>query len=128
MLRHVLTRRAISGIFNARLPAPLIGLDRFLGDGNLQTKEKTGRWARLEKRTLTAAANRDSFIHNDTIYALSTATGKAGIAVIRISGPGCADVSVFLCIAILAVEANLIDRFIVACVQANPCQSRGTHP
>jgi tRNA modification GTPase len=31
---------------------------------------------------------------NDTIYALSTAQGKAGIAVIRISGPSCLDVSV----------------------------------
>lgn len=30
---------------------------------------------------------------NDTIYALSTAQGKAGIAVIRISGPACLDVS-----------------------------------
>lgn len=29
---------------------------------------------------------------NDTIYALSSAQGRAGIAVIRISGPGCADV------------------------------------
>lgn len=31
--------------------------------------------------------------NNDTIYALSSAQGKAGIAVIRISGPGCKDVS-----------------------------------
>lgn len=30
---------------------------------------------------------------NDTVYALSTAQGKAGIAVIRISGPSCLDVS-----------------------------------
>lgn len=30
---------------------------------------------------------------NDTIYALSTAPGKAGIAAIRISGPSCLDVS-----------------------------------
>lgn len=33
---------------------------------------------------------------NDTIYALSTAQGKAGIAVIRISGPSCLDVSAFI--------------------------------
>ena len=32
---------------------------------------------------------------DDTIYALSTANGKAGIAVIRISGPSCIDVSLF---------------------------------
>lgn len=31
--------------------------------------------------------------HGDTIYALSTAAGKAGIAVIRISGPACQQVS-----------------------------------
>ncbi|KAL7925617.1 GTP-binding protein TrmE N-terminus domain-containing protein [Trichoderma austrokoningii] len=34
---------------------------------------------------------------NDTIYALSTAQGKAGIAVIRISGPSCLDVYRALC-------------------------------
>lgn len=33
----------------------------------------------------------------DTIYALSTAQGKAGIAVIRISGPSCLDVYKSLC-------------------------------
>jgi hypothetical protein len=32
-------------------------------------------------------------IDSDTIYALSSAQGRAGIAVIRISGPGCKDVS-----------------------------------
>ncbi|QYS94766.1 tRNA modification GTPase TrmE [Trichoderma simmonsii] len=34
---------------------------------------------------------------NDTIYALSTAQGKAGIAVIRISGPACLDIYRALC-------------------------------
>lgn len=29
---------------------------------------------------------------NDTIYALSTASGRAGIAVVRISGPSCLNV------------------------------------
>lgn len=33
-------------------------------------------------------------IIDDTIYALSTAQGRAGIAVIRISGPSCLEVSV----------------------------------
>ncbi|KXH48757.1 GTP-binding protein TrmE [Colletotrichum simmondsii] len=33
----------------------------------------------------------------DTIYALSTARGRAGIAVIRVSGPGCIDVYKGLC-------------------------------
>ena len=31
----------------------------------------------------------------DTIYALSSAQGKAGIAVIRVSGPACIDVSCY---------------------------------
>ncbi|KAK0636206.1 hypothetical protein B0T17DRAFT_503682 [Bombardia bombarda] len=34
---------------------------------------------------------------NETIYALSSGSGKAGIAVIRISGPGCLDVYNGLC-------------------------------
>lgn len=34
---------------------------------------------------------------NDTIYALSSAQGKAGIAIIRISGPACLDVYKSLC-------------------------------
>ena len=32
--------------------------------------------------------------HSDTIYALSSAVGRAAIAVIRVSGPACLDVSV----------------------------------
>ncbi|KAJ1329001.1 tRNA modification GTPase [Microdochium nivale] len=35
--------------------------------------------------------------HGDTIYALSTAPGKAGIAVIRISGPACKEIYHALC-------------------------------
>ncbi|KAK4043088.1 GTP-binding protein TrmE N-terminus-domain-containing protein [Parachaetomium inaequale] len=38
-----------------------------------------------------------SLISNDTIYALSSGSGRAGIAVIRISGPGCLDVYRGLC-------------------------------
>lgn len=37
-------------------------------------------------------ANDVSMVNNDTIYALSSGAGRAGIAVIRISGPGCLDV------------------------------------
>ncbi|EAA32069.2 mitochondrial GTPase [Neurospora crassa OR74A] len=37
------------------------------------------------------------FLTNDTIYALSSGSGRAGIAVIRISGPGCLDVYNSLC-------------------------------
>ncbi|KAH6626938.1 GTP-binding protein TrmE N-terminus-domain-containing protein [Chaetomium sp. MPI-SDFR-AT-0129] len=38
-----------------------------------------------------------SFTSNDTIYALSSGAGRAGIAVIRVSGPGCLDVYKGLC-------------------------------
>ncbi|KAK3952156.1 hypothetical protein QBC32DRAFT_342248 [Pseudoneurospora amorphoporcata] len=38
-----------------------------------------------------------SFLTNDTIYALSSGSGRAGIAVIRTSGPGCLDVYNALC-------------------------------
>lgn len=37
-----------------------------------------------------------SILHNDTIYALSTAQGKAGIAIIRVSGPNASQVVLFL--------------------------------
>ncbi|AEO56874.1 hypothetical protein MYCTH_2302298 [Thermothelomyces thermophilus ATCC 42464] len=37
------------------------------------------------------------FINNDTIYALSSGSGRAGIAVIRISGPDCLNVYRGLC-------------------------------
>ncbi|KAL1862565.1 mitochondrial splicing system protein [Diaporthe australafricana] len=37
------------------------------------------------------------FSKNDTIYALSSAQGRAGIAVIRVSGPACLDVYQKLC-------------------------------
>lgn len=36
-----------------------------------------------------------STLHNDTIYALSTAQGKAGIAIIRVSGPNASQVVLF---------------------------------
>lgn len=37
-----------------------------------------------------------STLHNDTIYTLSTAQGKAGIAIIRVSGPNASQVVLFL--------------------------------
>ncbi|KAK1599645.1 GTP-binding protein TrmE [Colletotrichum navitas] len=43
------------------------------------------------------ASTPEVIFEEDSIYALSTAQGRAGIAVIRISGPGCADVYKGLC-------------------------------
>jgi hypothetical protein len=37
--------------------------------------------------------SRAGYTHQDTIYALSTAPGRAGIAVIRVSGPACQTVN-----------------------------------
>ncbi|GAB1314978.1 mitochondrial splicing system protein [Madurella fahalii] len=41
--------------------------------------------------------DRPSILGNDTIYALSSGSGRAGIAVVRVSGPGCLDVYRGLC-------------------------------
>lgn len=56
-------------------------------------------WPRLHGRIHGWASSRPtvgggdvSVIGNDTIYALSSGSGRAGIAVVRISGPGCLDV------------------------------------
>jgi hypothetical protein len=43
------------------------------------------------QRTLFTASSK-----NDTIYALSTGQGKAGIAVIRVSGPLCTEVMIYI--------------------------------
>lgn len=48
------------------------------------------RSAHADARCLSAVSHRN--LGDDTIYALSSGAGRAGIAVIRISGPGCLDV------------------------------------
>src|SRR5689334_7473617 len=47
----------------------------------------------LSARWLGACGTTGLPLENDTVYALSSAPGRGGIAVIRISGPGCLDVS-----------------------------------
>jgi tRNA modification GTPase len=50
------------------------------------------RCTHLQKRHY-YATTRDALIYgDDTIYALSTALGRAGLAIVRISGPSCVDV------------------------------------
>ena len=44
-----------------------------------------------------AADKRSQWSHNATIYALSTAPGRAAIAIVRISGPACLDIYRALC-------------------------------
>ncbi|GAW19009.1 hypothetical protein ANO14919_084930 [Xylariales sp. No.14919] len=52
-------------------------------------------WRRMHHHTPQASALYESYY--DTIYALSSASGKAGIAVIRISGPSCIQIYHSLC-------------------------------
>ena len=40
----------------------------------------------------TYTQKRGDSLHDETIYALSTGSGRAGIAIIRVSGPACLDV------------------------------------
>ncbi|KZL67982.1 GTP-binding protein [Colletotrichum tofieldiae] len=50
---------------------------------------------RTQSRFITSTS--EIVFKEDSIYALSTAQGRAGIAVVRISGPGCTDVYKGLC-------------------------------
>jgi hypothetical protein len=47
----------------------------------------------LQRCYLHSTARQTAVLGDDTIYALSTAPGRAGIAIVRISGPACVDVS-----------------------------------
>lgn len=61
-------------------------------------------------------------IIDDTIYALSTAQGRAGIAVIRISGPSCLEVSV---IQIIHIQYLIFgSRFTRHFAHQNHCQNQ----
>lgn len=52
---------------------------------------------------------RGTFVGDDTIYALSTAPGRAGIAVVRISGPSCLQVSTQLSLLLHASLTTIPD-------------------
>jgi tRNA modification GTPase len=94
MFRHALRSKAFSSL---RRPAAIIGLGvRPYSWAATAGQHGLGRKTVLQVKPGGSEARRGigglSF-GNDTIYALSSAQGRAGIAVIRISGPGCADVS-----------------------------------
>lgn len=87
MLRHILHPRRlvqIGSLIRSSWPQPL-------------TSQWSGR--RLPPRHFVAACTKRSYNSSsfpavvDTIYALSTAQGRAAIAVVRISGPSCLEVS-----------------------------------
>jgi hypothetical protein len=48
---------------------------------------------------------------NETIYALSSGAGRAGIAVIRISGPGCLDVKRPLSVYLYLLHKSATNKF-----------------
>jgi tRNA modification GTPase len=48
---------------------------------------------KVSQRDLHSSSKQSLFLGDDTIYAISTAPGRAGIAIIRISGLSCLDVS-----------------------------------
>jgi hypothetical protein len=55
--------------------------------------------ARTPVRSFHREISQRCYVHpeDDTIYALSTGSGKAGIAIVRISGPSCLDVGISTC-------------------------------
>lgn len=67
-----------------------------LRDGRLR-RSKSLQYSTARESALRAPSRVSAFktleIAEDTIYALSTAPGRAGIAIVRISGPACLDVS-----------------------------------
>ncbi|KAK4189628.1 hypothetical protein QBC35DRAFT_133011 [Podospora australis] len=64
---------------------------------------KLSEWPAVVHRTIHSSGRRQlpsiniRYLSNETIYALSSGSGKAGIAVIRVSGPGSLDVYRGLC-------------------------------
>lgn len=71
------------------------------------------------RRTFFTSGNR-----TDTIYALSSAQGKAGIAVIRISGPLCKRVSRPPQSLMSLLVANNDTRYMTASVRLDLSQNR----
>jgi hypothetical protein len=57
-----------------------------------------------------AGHDRSAATCNDTIYALSTGSGRAGIAIVRISGPSCLDVSSPLPPTLLVLTSKGLQR------------------
>ncbi|KAK3326306.1 GTP-binding protein TrmE N-terminus-domain-containing protein [Apodospora peruviana] len=96
MFRYTLRRAAFNHIrvfrtpnFCQLQPCPALIHGNYLKGRSSRSFHEFGAVSGSETDTREAA--------NDTIYALSSAPGKAGIAVIRVSGSGCLDVYNGLC-------------------------------
>ncbi|RDL35261.1 Uncharacterized protein BP5553_07192 [Venustampulla echinocandica] len=99
MLQHVLSR-AIAG-YTRHVPLSRVQL---LGQAHsivtVTTCLQGSHRATPIRKIHSTQSPRPSSTHtngNDTIYALSTAPGRAGIAIVRISGPGCLEIYSALC-------------------------------
>ncbi|KAG7057766.1 GTP-binding protein TrmE [Colletotrichum scovillei] len=86
--RRCLSDRGYSSLRVRPLALPSIALGFFY-------QRNTPQNTSTQSRFITSTS--EVIFKEDTIYALSTAQGRAGIAVIRISGPGCIDVYKGLC-------------------------------
>src|SRR5690348_6515155 len=82
----------LSYLRNVSRATPRVGLD-FLNPSNQPNKRQRLHSAIFDTQKGRGISSNITPFLNDTIYALSTAPGRAGIAIVRISGPGCADVS-----------------------------------
>lgn len=80
----------LSNVRNAfHASAPWAGLDSLNAARALRC---IGRKQHSSRRNIDHVGCNLLSLFDDTIYALSTAPGRAGIAIIRISGPACLDV------------------------------------
>ncbi|KXH43343.1 GTP-binding protein TrmE [Colletotrichum nymphaeae SA-01] len=86
--RRCLSDRGYSSLRVRPLALPSIALGFFY-------QRNTPQNTATQSRFITSTS--EVIFKEDTIYALSTAQGRAGIAVIRVSGPGCIDVYKGLC-------------------------------
>ncbi|KAL0943863.1 GTP-binding protein [Colletotrichum truncatum] len=100
----VRTTRSLGRTFFVRAAICVSGKGRFPGTGPAPWGPIAGPvpiqrqvFAGLQTQTRFLSSGSAALFHEDTIYALSTAQGRGGIAVIRISGPGCKNVYKGLC-------------------------------
>ncbi|KAL1837743.1 hypothetical protein VTJ49DRAFT_3435 [Mycothermus thermophilus] len=95
MFRYAL-RRGLSQRWRDITRAP-VACERLLGRSKLSGPQRIQFQTPSDGTRRLSTVSHGSLLSNDTIYALSSGSGRAGIAVIRISGPGCLDVYKGLC-------------------------------
>ena len=101
MIRHV---KPLWPLQNAIFPRPFIQPIHFSEVVGTQRRSAASRKGPVSAR---ARHLKRQKTQDDTIYALSTAPGRAAIAIIRISGPACLDIYKALCPQAAAVSKSL---------------------